>query len=85
MIDHNSHFADDETERKKKKKAKTMGKEAVLTSASRPNFSFENVDRVKQISSTDQPDGSYASKENTSGETKVVEILYIVFSFKSCV
>lgn len=51
-----------------------MGDEMGLTPGPRLNLAFPNADRVKQITFASQPDGSYASKDNTTGETKVVGI-----------
>lgn len=65
-------FTDDETERKKKKKARSMGEEAGITPGTRLNLALPNVERVKQITITNQPDVSYASKDNNTVETKVV-------------
>lgn len=80
-IDHSNCAADDETERKKKKKARIMGEETRLIPGSRANFAVENADRVKLITSTNQPDGPYASTDNNIVETKVVRMRYFDFSF----
>ncbi|XP_048320422.2 transcription initiation factor TFIID subunit 1 isoform X2 [Ziziphus jujuba] len=67
---------DDETERKRKKKSRVMmGEEAGLGPGSRTPFGFENADRVKQIISSVQTDGSYITKENAIGDLKVENLL----------
>lgn len=72
-FDCDSCSADDETERKRKKKSRVMmGEEAGLGPGSRTPFGFENADRVKQIISSVQTDGSYITKENAIGDLKVV-------------
>lgn len=64
---------DDEAERRKKKKTRVVREETGLALGSQPSFNFENTDRIKQIVSTAQPDGSYTSKENFNKDTKEVE------------
>lgn len=73
MFDYDSCSADDETERKRKKKTRLMiGEEVGLGPGPRKTFSFDNADRVKQIISAVQTDGSYISKENAIGDSKVI-------------
>ena len=73
MFDYDSCYADDETERKRKKKTRLMiGEEVGLAPGPRKTFSFDNADRVKKIIGSVQTDGSYISKENSIGDSKMV-------------
>lgn len=74
----------DEIKKSKKKKAKDAGEESGFPSGPRANFTFENTDRGKPISGINQPAGSYVSRDNTSGETKVVSLCYPEFSLETC-
>lgn len=78
MVDHDTCYTDDETERKKKKKTRVLGEEVGLAPGSRTSYGFENVDRLKKIIGTTQPDRSYTSKDNPVGDVKVVR-MRIVF------
>lgn len=64
---------DDEAERRKKKKTKVVREETGLALGLQPSFGFENTNRIKQIVSTAQPDGSYSSKEIFNKDMKEVE------------
>uniref|UniRef100_A0A7N2LE83 Uncharacterized protein n=1 Tax=Quercus lobata TaxID=97700 RepID=A0A7N2LE83_QUELO len=64
---------DDEAERRKKKKTKVVREETGLALGLQPSFGFENTNRIKQIVSTAQPDGSYSSKEIFNKDMNEVE------------
>jgi transcription initiation factor TFIID subunit 1 len=65
-------FADNDAERRKKKKTRVVREEAGLALGLQPNFAFENSDRMKQIAGIAQPDGSYTSKDNFNNDMKEV-------------
>ncbi|KAK2983159.1 hypothetical protein RJ640_018504 [Escallonia rubra] len=70
---------DEEAERKRKKKVRSVGEQVAL--ASHSSFGFENADRVKKMNTVvkqiglPQPDGSYGSKENAIRDPKEEERL----------
>lgn len=91
IIYHNCYFADDEAERKKKKKTRNAGDEVGLTLGSR-RFGVENAERVKKtntmvkkIAITAQPDESYGAKEISIREPKkVTKVLMPLFFSYIC-
>lgn len=77
MVDHNGS-AEDEADKKKKKKTRFMV-EAVLAHGSQTSFGFDNVERVNQITRTVQADGSYTPKANAIERTNIVRFSYFQF------
>ncbi|RVX09363.1 Transcription initiation factor TFIID subunit 1 [Vitis vinifera] len=80
VFDIDNCSADDEAERKKKKKTRPVGEEEGLALGSQLNFGFENGQKlkknsavVKQLVSKVQPDGSYSQKEKAFRDSKEVE------------
>lgn len=74
-------LADDEAERKKKKKTRPVGDEEGLASGSHLNFGFENGQKIKknsavskQIISKVQHNGSYTQKERAFRDSKEVRM-----------
>ena len=60
-----------------------MREETGLALGLQPSFGFENTNRIKQIVSTAQPDGSYSSKEIFNKEMKEVRMIYIIYSTRA--
>lgn len=73
-------LADDEAERKKKKKTRPVGDEERLASGSHLNFGFENGQKIKKnsavakIISKVQHNGSYTQKERAFRDSKEVSM-----------
>lgn len=88
MFDHYNYSADDEAERKKKKKIKSVGEQVKLAPGSHLGYGFERVDRVKkttavfkQTTGIAQPERIDTSKENVIVDLKEVYTLVCFQSF----
>lgn len=81
MVDHDSLYTDDETERKKKKKTRVLGEEVGLAPGLRTSYILENADRGKKIIAAVQPDGFYTPKDNPVGDAKVVRMIHLFVIF----
>lgn len=60
-----------------------MREETGLALGLQPSFGFENTNRIKQIVSTAQPDGSYSSKEIFNKDMKEVRMICIIYSTRA--
>jgi len=73
--------ADDEADRKKKKKTKVTGEETRLVSKMQSKFAFDSSELVKPLTNTSQLDGNNTLKEDVITDLREVRsFIYILLS-----
>ena len=77
-------YADDEADRKKKKKTKVTGEETRLVSKMQSKFSFDNAEQVKQITNSLQLDGNNPLKEDAITDHREVDHLFTLSCHLPC-